>query len=48
MSGVIGLILNALCGMSWFFGGTDHHELDEHGESVGLHVHAGGVSEVIV
>lgn len=48
MSGVLGLILNALCGMSWFIGDTDHHELDEHGESVGLHVHAGGVSEVIV
>lgn len=40
--------MNVLSGMSRFFGGTDHHELDEHGEGMGLHVHAGGVSEVIV
>lgn len=29
-------------------GGTDHHELDKHGEGVWLHVHARGISEVIV
>lgn len=48
MSGVIGLILNVLCGMLRFFGGIDYYELDEYGESVGLYVYVGGVSEVIV
>lgn len=45
---VLGGTDKVLGGTDTVLGGTDHHELDEHGEGVGLHVHARGVSEVIV